>query len=290
MRVARFRDPAGVERHGVVDQDRVWVLENSPPGHIEDWLAQSPGVLSDLAARPSRSSTSFALPDVKLLAPIQRPPKFLVLGGNYASHLEEVKRLGVQFPPVQIWVNKQSTCISGPTDDVVIPTISDQVDYEGELALVISRRCRHVRAERASEVIAGFMVCNDVSVRDVQLRSVTMTLGKSFDTHGPIGPWLVTPDEINDPHDLGIRTWVNGALRQDGNTNEMKYSIFEQIAELSSIFTLEPGDILSTGTPAGIAAAMQPPQYLKVNDRVRVEIDGIGAIENRFISAEDAKS
>jgi len=134
-------------------------------------------------------------------------------------------------------------------------------------------------------VIAGYMVCNDVSVRDIQLKSVTMTLGKSFDTHGPIGPWLVTPDEIPDPHGLRIRTWVNSELRQDGNTSEMRYSIFEQIAELSSIFTLEPGDILATGTPAGIAAAMRPPQFLKSGDRVKVQIDGIGAIENRFVPA-----
>ena len=137
---------------------------------------------------------------------------------------------------------------------------------------------------RAAEVVAGYMVCNDVSVRDVQRRSPTMTLGKSFDTHGPIGPWLVTRDEIADPQRLAIRTWVNGELRQEGNTAEMRYSIAEQIAELSSVFTLEPGDLLATGTPAGVGAAKQPPCYLKPGDVVRIEIESIGAIENRFIA------
>jgi 2-keto-4-pentenoate hydratase/2-oxohepta-3-ene-1,7-dioic acid hydratase in catechol pathway len=281
VKIARFVDPERNERHGIVQANRVWVLENPRPGGIEDWLKQSGNILGEIGAPSARS---FALSEVRLLAPIRRPPKFLALGGNYASHLKEIEHLGIKFPEVQIWTNKQSTCISGPVDDVIIPAQSNQVDYEGELAVVIGRRCRHVPAERAHEVIAGYLVCNDVSVRDVQLRSVTMTLGKSFDTHGPIGPWLVTADEIANPHDLSIRTWVNGELRQDGRTNEMRYSIFDQIAELTSIFALEPGDILATGTPAGIAAAMRPPRYLQPNDRVRVEIERIGALDNRCLT------
>jgi 2-keto-4-pentenoate hydratase/2-oxohepta-3-ene-1,7-dioic acid hydratase in catechol pathway len=142
----------------------------------------------------------FSLRDVRLLAPIQQPPKFLALGGNYAYHLKEIEHLGIKLRDTQIWCNKQSTCVSGPTDDIVMPSVSGQVDYEGELAVVIGHRCRRITAERAHEVIAGYMVCNDVSVRDIQLRSPTMTLGKSFDTHGPIGPWLVTAEEITNPH------------------------------------------------------------------------------------------
>jgi 2-keto-4-pentenoate hydratase/2-oxohepta-3-ene-1,7-dioic acid hydratase in catechol pathway len=281
VKVARFLDPARIERYGRVHADRVRVFKNPPCGGLQDWLQQDGAILREMAAS---SSQSFALSEVRLLAPIQRPPKFLALGGNYASHLKEIEHLGIPFPDVQIWANKQSTCVSGPMDDVVIPALSNQVDYEGELAVVIGRRCRYVSAERAHEVIAGYMACNDVSVRDVQLRSVTMTLGKSSDTHGPIGPWLVTADEIVDPHQLRIRTWVNGELRQDGNTSEMRYSIFDQIAELSGIFTLEPGDVLATGTPAGIGAAMRPPRYLEPNDRVRVEVEHVGAIENRFVT------
>jgi 2-keto-4-pentenoate hydratase/2-oxohepta-3-ene-1,7-dioic acid hydratase in catechol pathway len=149
--------------------------------------------------------------------------------------------------------------------------------------VVIGRRCRNISAEQAREVIAGYMVCNDVSVRDIQRQSPTATLGKSFDTHGPIGPWLVTADEIADPQALLVRTFVNGELRQAGRTSEMRFTIYEQIAELARVFTLEPGDILATGTPAGVAAAMQPPKYLKAGDVVRVEIESIGFIENRFV-------
>jgi 2-keto-4-pentenoate hydratase/2-oxohepta-3-ene-1,7-dioic acid hydratase in catechol pathway len=283
LKLARFIDASRTVSHGLVAADRVSRINNPPPGGIEDWLKLGANALEAICSAETHSSQSFSLAEVRFLAPIQRPPKFLALGGNYASHLKEIEHLGLKFPDTQIWCNKQSTCVSGPADDIVMPSISTQVDYEGELAVVIGRRCRHVAAERAHEVIAGYMVCNDVSVRDVQLRSVTMTLGKSFDTHGPIGPWLVTPDEIADPHHLSIKTWVNGQLRQDGNTNEMRYSIFDQIAELTSVFTLEPGDILATGTPAGIAAAMRPPRYLKPSDRVRVEIEGIGAIDNRFV-------
>lgn len=281
MRVARFVDAAGQSGHGVVIGDQLRRIEAAPTGGIEDWLAL--GALEEILARAERSGASLPLASVKLLAPIARPRKFLGLGGNYASHLQEIAHLGIKAPATQVWFNKQTTCINGPFDEVVIPAQSDQVDYEGELALVIGRRCRHVRAEEAGAVIAGYMVCNDVSVRDVQLRSQTMTLGKSFDSHGPIGPWLVTADEIAEPQDLRLRTWVNGELRQDGSTREMRYSLLEQIAELTRVFTLEPGDILATGTPAGVGAAMRPPRFLKAGDVVRVEIDRIGAIANRFV-------
>jgi 2-keto-4-pentenoate hydratase/2-oxohepta-3-ene-1,7-dioic acid hydratase in catechol pathway len=156
------------------------------------------------------------------------------------------------------------------------------LDYEGELAIVIGERCRHVPVERAPDVIAGYTITNDLSVRDWQLRTPTMTMGKSFDTHGPLGPWVVTADELGDPHDLGIRTFVNGEERQNGNTREMVFNCFEQIAHLSQAFTLEPGDVIATGTPAGVGAVRQPfPEgLLKVGDVVRVEIDGVGALEN----------
>lgn len=283
MKVARFSQNA-VPGHGIVQGDHILKIETAPPGGLEDWLALGPGALAAIGAEALRAGRSVPLATVRLLAPLQCPRKFLGLGGNYASHLKEIEHLGIKPPETQIWFNKQTSCIAGPFDDIVIPEQSDRVDYEGELAVVIARRCRNVPAERACEVIAGYMVCNDVSVRDIQLRSPTMTLGKSFDTHGPIGPCLVTADEIPDPQQLAIRTWVNGELRQDGNTSEMRYTIFEQIAELSSVFTLEPGDLLATGTPAGVAAAMRPPRYLRTGDVVRIEIDRIGVIENRCVA------
>jgi 2-keto-4-pentenoate hydratase/2-oxohepta-3-ene-1,7-dioic acid hydratase in catechol pathway len=223
----------------------------------------------------------YELDGVRLLAPVQ-PRKYLAIGLNYADHIAES---GMQPPEFPIFFNKQVTCVVGPGDDVHMPRVSSLLDYEGELAIVIGRRCRHVPVEQASEVIAGYTIANDVSVRDWQLRTPTMTMGKSFDTHGPLGPWVVTADELGDPHDLRIRTFVNDEQRQDGSTGEMVFNCFQQVAHLSEAFTLEPGDVIATGTPAGVGAVRQPfPEgLLKVGDVVRVEIDGIGALENAVI-------
>jgi 2-keto-4-pentenoate hydratase/2-oxohepta-3-ene-1,7-dioic acid hydratase in catechol pathway len=155
------------------------------------------------------------------------------------------------------------------------------LDYEGELAVIIGKRCRHVPRDRALEVIAGFTIVNDVSVRDWQLRAQTFQIGKSFDTHGPCGPYLVTPDEVVDPHNLNLRTWVNDELRQDSNTRHLIFDCFEQIEHLSTAFTLEPGDVLATGTPAGVGMSMKPPRYLQAGDVVRIEIEKLGVLENR---------
>ena len=164
-----------------------------------------------------------------------------------------------------------------------MPPEGHELDYEAELAIVIGRRCRRVPERHAASVIAGFTVCNDVSVRDWQQRAPTATLGKSFDTHGPIGPWLTTPDELGDPGRLALRTWVDGELRQDGNTAELMYGFGEMIEELSTVFTLEPGDILTTGTPSGVGQYMRPPKWLTAGQRVRVEIEGLGHIENLVV-------
>jgi 2-keto-4-pentenoate hydratase/2-oxohepta-3-ene-1,7-dioic acid hydratase in catechol pathway len=164
-----------------------------------------------------------------------------------------------------------------------MPRVSKALDYEGELGVVIGRRCRHVPRERARDVIAGYLVVNDVSVRDWQLRIPTWTMGKSFDTHGPLGPWLTTADEVGDPHALRLRTWVNGELRQDSNTKHLIFDCFALVEHLSTAFTLEPGDVVSTGTPGGVGIACKPPRLLQVGDVVRVEIDGLGLIENPVV-------
>ena len=250
MRICRF-ELAGENRHGIVEDD----------------------VVID-----SGTGDRHPLGEVRLLAPVL-PRKFFGIGLNYADHIAES---GMEAPEFPVFFNKQSTCVVGPGDEVHMPRVSTLLDYEGELAIVIGTRCRHVPEDRAHEVIAGYTIANDVSVRDWQLRTPTMTLGKSFDTHGPLGPWVVTADELGDPHSLGIKTWVNDELRQDGDTSQMIYDCFQQVAHLSEAFTLEPGDVIATGTPAGIGAVRQPfPEgLLKVGDKVRVEIDGIGALEN----------
>ena len=218
---------------------------------------------------------------VRLLAPIARPPKFLAIGKNYVAHTAE---MGMPAPDAPLFFNKQSTCVIGPTDDIWAPQDAPSLDYEGELGVVIGRRVRRVGADESMEAVAGYLVVNDVSVREWQRRSPTFTLGKSFDTHGPIGPWVLTRDEVPAPQDLRLRTWVNGELRQDGSTSEMVVPIAEQIAYLSQSTTLEVGDVITTGTPAGVGAGFDPPRWLVPGDVVRVEIDGVGAIENRVVS------
>ncbi|MBL4588597.1 MAG: fumarylacetoacetate hydrolase family protein [Alphaproteobacteria bacterium] len=226
------------------------------------------------------------LADVKLCAPIPRARKFLGLGLSYRSHVEEIKNSGLDIviPDNQVWFNKQVSCITGPYDPIHMPRVSTAFDYEGEMAVVIGKRCRHVPADKGHEVVAGYMVTNDLSVRDWQMRSPTAMLGKSFDTHGPIGPWITCVDEMDRPENLRVQTWIDGEKRQDGNTDDFIYSIGEMIAELTTVFTLEPGDILATGTPSGIGAASKPQRFLKIGQSVRVEIEGLGHIENRVIS------
>lgn len=226
----------------------------------------------------------FPLADVALQAPIPDPQKFLGIGMNYADHSLEAQKAGLEKPQYQTWFNKQVSCIVGPRDGIEMPAVSDQLDYEAELGVVIGQRCRDVPRDRAHEVIGGFLIVNDVSVRDWQFRTRTTTLGKSFDTHGPTGPWLTLPDEIADPHALGIRTWVNDDLRQNGNTRDLLYDVYDQIAYLSQVMTLMPGDILATGTPAGVAIGFDPPKFLKVGDVVRIEIDGLGHLANPVIA------
>ncbi|CAN7411389.1 fumarylacetoacetate hydrolase family protein [Acidovorax sp. LjRoot118] len=238
----------------------------------------------DWVCATAASAPRLDLAAVRLLAPIPAPRKYLGLGGNYPSHLEEARKINLVRNPGQAWFNKQVTCVNGPYDPVHLPRVSHEFDYEGELGVVIGRRCSHVRREDAMDMVAGFVVANDLSVRDWQMRAPTHTLGKSFDTHGPFGPWIVTRDELPDPHALRLRTWVNGELRQDGNTREMTHRVEDMLVELTTAFTLEPGDVLTTGSPAGVGGLMDPPRYLQVGDVVRVEIEGIGAIENRVIA------
>lgn len=222
-----------------------------------------------------------ALAEVKLHAPVTRPSKFLAIAANYQSHIDEVLAYNPAYvPPVhQRWFTKLPSCINGPFDPVLFPPEGKELDYEAELAVVIGRRCRRVSREDAPGVVAGYTVCNDVSVRDWQKTSPTIMLGKSFDTHGPLGPWLVTPDEVGDPHALRVTCTVNGEMRQDGSTSEMINDIWAQIAWLSTVCTLEPGDVIATGTPVGTGAGHTPPRLLQIGDRVRCAVEGIGAIE-----------
>ncbi len=283
MKLATFTH-AGSTRIGVVRGDELVDLAAAAPELPRDLIAfLSLGQRARQRAGEVASATGARLPlaELKLEAPVPRPPKYLAIGLNYADHVAESGLEPPRFPTV---FNKQSTCVVGPHDEVHMPRVSSALDYEGELAFVIGKRCRHVPRRRAPEVIAGYLVANDVSVRDWQLRTPTWTIGKSFDTHGPLGPWLTTSDEVGDPHGLGLRTWVNGELRQSSNTKELIFDCFALVEHLSTAFTLEVGDVIATGTPGGVGISMKPPRLLAVGDVVRIEIDGLGELRNEVVS------
>ncbi len=270
---------------GVVQGDQIIDLASCGlPGDMMSLLAQ--GI--DVAAIEAKlgGGTSMALADVTLLAPVPNPGKVLAIGLNYGDHIAET---GSEAPKHQVWFNKQHNCINDPYADINLPAVSDKLDYEAELCLVIGKTCKHVPRERAHEVIAGYFCGNDVSVRDWQLRAQTFQIGKSFDTHGPIGPYLVTPDEVGNPHELDIRCLVNGEERQSSNTRHLIFDCFDAVEHLSQAFTLDVGDVLFMGTPSGVGVAMQPPKWLVEGDKVRVEIDRLGYIENTVV-AEQAET
>ena len=272
----------GSTRLGAVVDDRVVdfaVSASSLPRDMKSFIAAGDDAWQRArAAVEAGAAGGLPLAEVRLEAPIGNPSKILAIGLNYADHVEES---GAERPKHQIWFNKQANTVAGPADPILIPAVApDFVDYEAELCLVIGRHCRHVPRDRAAEVVFGYTCGNDVSVRDWQLRTPQFTLGKSFDSHAPLGPWIVTADEFGDPHGKGLRGFVNDELRQHSNTRHLIFDCYEQIAELSAAFALEPGDVIFTGTPGGVGGAMKPPRFLAPGDRVRVEIDCIGALEN----------
>ncbi len=218
------------------------------------------------------------LSKIEFLPVIERPGKVLAVGLNYKDHAKET---GMDLPKVPMIFTKQSTSVLGHQGEIHKPKVSDAVDYEGEMAFVIGKKCRHVSKEDALDVIAGVTICNDVSVRDWQIASPTFTMGKSFDTHCPIGPYIVTMDEISDIHNLKIKTYVNDELRQDSCTDQLIFDCFDLIEHITKAFTLEPGDIIATGTSSGVGVVLG--KYLVPNDVVRIELEKVGTLENKVI-------
>jgi len=292
MKLVRF-DCDGTARIGAVKEAGVvdLVAAGSRWTQIREIAAAGHGALRELETLVDRATPTYTLAGVRLLAPIERPGKYLAIGMNYGKHLEEADKLGVARSKYQTWFNKQTTCISGPYD-AIDPGVTEKLDYEVELGVVIGQPAKKVSEADAKSHVFGYLVANDVSARDWQFHTPTFTIGKSFDTHGPIGPWIVTAENVPDPHNLDLRTYVNGELRQQSNTQQMIHNIWAQIAYLSTAFTLETGDLIATGTPEGVGISSDPPRFLAPGDVVRCEIDGIGAIENRVagIRSEDGKN
>jgi 2-keto-4-pentenoate hydratase/2-oxohepta-3-ene-1,7-dioic acid hydratase in catechol pathway len=219
----------------------------------------------------------------KLMAPIPRPPKIICVGLNYRDHAEESN---LPIPDVPTIFSKFSTAVTGHGDPIVLPKVSAKPDYEAEFAVVIGRGGRHIAAKDWREHVFGYTILNDVSARDFQMATTQWTIGKTFDTFAPIGPWIVTADEIEDPHNLAISLEINGERLQNSNTKNLIFNIPYLIAHLSSVFTFEPGDIISTGTPGGVGFARTPPRWLRAGDSVAVKVEGIGELVNPVIAEE----
>ena len=282
MKLARFKRGETLSWGVLTQNDVSDIKQNAPflPASIVDFL-QYKDELTPLLERCSKGVARYPLDEIELLSPVARPGKILAIARNYAKHAAE---MGEAPPEGQRWFSKMATAINDPHGKVELPAVSDKLDYEAELVVVIGKYGRNVPVERAMEIVGGFTCGCDYSVRDWQKASPTMMMGKGFDSHAPIGPCIVTPDEIGDYRELRLRCLVDGEERQNGSAGDMIHDIASQIAHLSAAFTLEPGDLIFTGTPDGVAMAMDPPAWLKVGHRVRVEIDRIGVIESEIVA------
>ena len=281
MKLASFAGENGVEIGAIVDGGLVPLagvdgLPATMTDLIADWDRLRPIVEAHVAgARPA------AFDQTQLRAPIARPGKILAIGLNYADHIAES---GLEAPTAQVWFCKMPTAANGPFSPIEVPKVSDKIDYEVELVAVIGKGGRHISVEDAPKHVFGYCVGNDVSTRDWQIATPQWMLGKSFDTHGPFGPHITTADEIGDPHRLRITCAVNGEVKQDSNTKHLVFSVWDQIAHLSKAITLEPGDLIFTGTPGGVGALAKPPVFLRAGDVVRCEIEELGAIEGSMVN------
>lgn len=282
MRLVNFRKGAdsgfGVEREG-----KVRPLASAGYRNDAEFLAAGAKALD--AARAllnDKNATAFSTNEVQLLAPVLKPGKILCIGLNYRDHAVES---GMAIPSVPTVFLKLPNAITGPGANIILPAISEQPDYEAEFAAVIGKAGRNIRAEDWEQHVLGYTILNDVSARDVQLVTSQWMLGKSFDTFCPMGPAIVTTDELRDPHSLDIQLAINGETLQHSNTRELIFKLPQLIAHLSSIVPLEPGDVISTGTPAGVGLGREPKRWLKPGEEIVVRIEGIGELRNRTVAA-----
>jgi acylpyruvate hydrolase len=279
VRLGALRNRAGHQT--VVD------LNQAEPGLPADMLGflEAGDAARQLAESVvARAQADIDLADVVLKAPVPRPGKIICIGLNYRDHAEETGQAIPEYPTV---FSKYSTAAIGPLEPIVLPRVSQKVDYEGELGVVIGRRGRYIPESRALEHVAGYLAFHDVSARDFQMRTSQWTIGKTFDTFAPMGPALVTADEIPDPHRLDIRVTVNGEVVQSSNTRNLIFSVPQLIAYLSQVMTLEPGDVIATGTPGGVGVARKPPRFLRPGDEVRIEIEQVGVLVNPVVAESE---
>lgn len=277
------------EQRVAVERDREWWLFESRPAGVASGVS---GLIQQIVVSSRSSPGDFLLSerrlesvaesDIRFLAPLTTPGKVICIGKNYEDHARE---MGSESPDLPIVFSKFASAIIGPGDPIVLPAISQSVDFEAELVVVIGRPGRHIRREASFEHVFGYTVGNDISARDWQKDRPggQWLLGKTFDTFAPLGPWIVTADEIGNPHDLDIRSELNGKMMQHARTNQLIFPIDQLISHLSNFFRLEPGDLIFTGTPAGVGAGRKPPVFLKSGDELKVHIEKIGTLHNRVV-------
>jgi 2-keto-4-pentenoate hydratase/2-oxohepta-3-ene-1,7-dioic acid hydratase in catechol pathway len=283
MRFVTFRRGTGAPEPGVIQDGKVISITgagfadmiaviaggDSARAAVDEFVAQAPANLfADLAS-------------VTLKAPIPRPSKFICVGLNYRDHAIESN---MEIPSVPTIFNKFATSVIGPGEKIVLPKNSEKPDYEGEMAVVIGKAGRHISEDNWREHVFGYMIVNDVSARDFQMATSQWLMGKTFDTFGVTGPWITSADEIEDPHTLDIKTTISGELLQNSNTKHLIFRIPTLLAHLSSVFTLEPGDIISTGTPAGVGFGFKPPRWLKPGDECVISVQGLGELRNPVVA------
>lgn len=283
MRLATYLSPGQIALPGVIRNERVFGLQPAGFHTMLDVLQGSWGARSviDAYLQTLPASAGVPLGKVTLLAPIPRPPKVICVGLNYRDHAAEAK---LEVPSTPTIFSKFSNAITGPGSPIILPKNSVKPDYEAELAVVIGKGGRHVPKEYWHRHVYGYMCLNDVSARDFQTATSQWLMGKTFDSFAPTGPWITTADEIADPQALPISLEINGEVMQSSNTSEMIFKIPELIAFLSSVFTLEAGDIITTGTPAGVGFSKKPPRWLRAGDDVVVKIGGLGELRNPVVA------
>lgn len=269
----------GAPEIGIIDENGILPLNRVAPDLSSDMItliAAWPDIAPSICQIITNHKERLPPEGVRLLAPVPRPKKILAIGLNYGDHVAEMK---LERPKTPVWFCKLPTSAAGPYDSIPLPRGTAQTDYEAELVAVIGRGGRYIDKKDAPAAVFGFCCGNDVSVRDWQMATSQWTLGKCGDGHAPFGPWITTMDAVPDPHVLEIRSFVNGELRQSSNTRHLIFDVWDQIAYVSQVMTLEPGDLIFTGTPGGVGLGMKPPQFLKEADIVRIEIDGLGHIK-----------
>ncbi len=277
MKIVTFSHGSGPQEAGILVGPNVARLAPIGYSDVLSFLAGGDKAIRGAERLAASGAPGISLADTRLHAPVPNPGKFICIGLNYRDHAIES---GMDIPEIPTVFTKYGNAVCGPGDPIILPAVSSKVDYEAELAFVVGRQAKRVKAADWEDYVFGYTCVHDVSARDYQMATTQWTIGKTFDTFGPMGPWLVSKDEVADPHDLRIQLTLNGRVLQDSSTQQLVFGVGTLLEYLSTVMTLEPGDVVSTGTPPGVGMARTPPIYLQPGDECTVTIEGIGNLTN----------